>query len=58
MTQIGESPFTRDDELRLFALKMAAGDRMRIHDKEGTPVHVDVLEDARAYYAWLTEKDA
>jgi hypothetical protein len=55
-----ESPFTRDDELRLFALKMAAGDgnmRMHLRVEKDAPLHVHVLEDAKAYYAWLTKNE-
>jgi hypothetical protein len=54
--------FTKDEELRLWALRVAAEterDRIRFRKEDDDPAEVRrlVLDDAKTYYAWLTEDD-
>lgn len=51
------SPLTEDEELRLWALRIATSDRVIIRAKDEQPIHEAILEGAQAYYGWLTGQD-
>lgn len=52
--------FSRDDELRLFALKAATEHGNPLSFEKATPeaTRDRIMADARAYHAFLTEKES
>jgi hypothetical protein len=49
--------FSRVDELRLFALRAATEDKFHLDMKTAEENRNRVVADAKAYYAFLTEKE-
>lgn len=49
--------FTPDQELRLFALKAATEDKFHLNTQTVEENRDRVVADAKAYYAFLTEKE-